>query len=70
MSRYVSIEVDLGDFDDEDIKDEYELRGLGEGGMHSGDIEEMYYAFKLGKTERAIELARQIAQNATGKILP
>lgn len=70
MSRYVSVEVDLADFEDEDIEDEYELRGLGKGGVCIDDIQEMYYAFKLGKTERAIELARQIAQNATGRILP
>ncbi len=64
------VEVDLSDFDDDDIADEYETRGLGGESAVSDEIVEMFYAFKLGKTERAIELARHIAQEATGRILP
>jgi hypothetical protein len=73
MTRHwitTDVEVDLGDFDDDDIAEEYETRGLGGESSVRDLIEEMFYAFKLGKQDRAVELAREIAQNATGKILP
>lgn len=63
------VEVSLDDFDDDDIAEAYELRCLGDVRDHRDLIEEMFYAFKLGKTGRAMELARQIAQEATGRIL-
>jgi hypothetical protein len=63
------VEVDLSDFDDDDIAEEYESRGLGGEGAVRDTIQEMFYAFKLGKEDRAIELARQIAQDAMGRIL-
>ena len=72
MRRWISVEaeVDLSEFDDDDIAEEYESRGIGGTGAVADEIQEMFYAFKLGKAERAMELARLIAQNATGKILP
>jgi len=66
--RTISVEVDLGDFDDDDIEQEAEERGL-LNCENDDEIFEMFYAFKLGKTDRAIELAKKIAQDHTGKIL-
>lgn len=71
-SVYVYVDVDLDEFDDDEIIEEYEKRGLG---FASGDeirenILEMYYAFYLGKPERAIELAKKVAQDVTGRTLP
>ena len=77
-SRTITIDVYLDDFDDEDIRDEYESRGLEDFTPSfsdtssvnvTSDIEEMFYAFRLGREERAIELARKIAQDVTGRIL-
>lgn len=64
----VDVEVDLSEFDDEDIREEAQSRGFLEGDPE-GDILEMFYAFKLGKTEHAMELAKKIAMDHTGKIL-
>ena len=67
---YVSVEVDLDDFDDDTIYEEAKERGLFDEQTCDETIQEMFYAFKLGKTDRAMELAREVAQNATGMILP
>lgn len=64
----VDVDVDLDEFSDEDIKAEAKERGLLDYDA-CDDIVEMFYAFKLGKDARAIELAKNIAQDATGKIL-
>lgn len=64
----VDVDVDLDEFSDEDIRAEAKDRGLLDYDACE-DIIEMFYAFKLGKEQRAIELARKIAQDATGKIL-
>jgi hypothetical protein len=65
----VDIEVELDEFSDEDIKKEAKARGLLDEEDTEGGIVEMFYAFKLGKEDRAIELARKIAQDYTGMIL-
>lgn len=67
-TKYVTVSVDLDDFDDEDIKQEAKDRGL-LNGEDDDEITEMFYAFKLGKDSRAIELAKKIAMDHTGKIL-
>lgn len=64
----VDVEVDLADFNDDDLLEEIKERGLTEFNTDS-DIVEMFYAFKLGKDDRAIELAKKIAMDHTGKIL-
>lgn len=70
--RTVTVETDVDiyadDIDDELLLELAQERGL-IGGEDKNDITEMFYAFKLGKTDRAIELARQIAQDHTGRIL-
>jgi hypothetical protein len=69
VNAWVDIDVDLEEIDTDDLIDELKSRNIG---LPEGDVEdvtEMYYAFKLGKTERAMELAKKIAQNHTGRIL-
>lgn len=74
MSRsrtaWVDVEIDLGEFSDEDILEEAKERRLG--GFEQEDpseITEMFYAFKLGRDDLAMELARKIAQDHTGRLL-
>lgn len=72
MSRtaYVSVEVDFSDFDTDDLKEELELRGVEVGESDMKDqLDEMFYAFKLNRLERALEIARQIAEAHKGAIL-
>ena len=66
----VWVDVELDEFDSEDLRDELERRGKSfDHDDTKTEIEEMYYAFKLGKTDRALELARKICQDVTGKFL-
>jgi len=66
---WVDIDIDLSEIDDDDLIEELKSRNIG---LPEGDVEdvtEMFYAFKLGKNERAMEIAKKIAQNHTGRIL-
>lgn len=62
----VDNEPDIDQFDDGAIESEYRARGLGGG---AEELSEMYEAFYLGKTDRAIELAKKVCQDATGRFL-
>ena len=66
---YVSADINLGDIDIDDLREELRSRGNGVDEGSIEDVTEMFYAFKLGKTDRAIELAKKIAQDHTGRIL-
>lgn len=63
----VDVDVDLEDFDTDDLLEELEARNVGVSNVE--DVTEMFYAFKLSRLERAIELAKKIAQDHTGGIL-
>lgn len=68
VSVTVDVDVELSDIDTEDLVEGLESRGH----AASDDAEvitEMFYAFKLGKIDRAMEIAKAIAQNHTGMIL-
>jgi len=75
MSRYVTVNtwidvsVDMEDIETDDLIEELQTRNVGvpEGSIE--DVTEMFYAFKLGNEKRAIELAKKIAQDHTGRIL-
>lgn len=72
VSAYV--EVDLADFDEDDLVDELESRGYRviKNTAEEADtnlIDAMLYAFKLGNEERAMRLAKELVQDATGRIL-
>lgn len=74
MTRTAFIEVRLSEFSDDDIIAECSERiaggasGLSDNQV-SDDVTEMYYAFKLGRDARAIEIAKKLAQDHTGLIL-
>ena len=64
----VEVDVDMSDFSDKEITEEYNKRfGISE--ELNGQITEMFYAFQFGKQERAIAIAKKIAQDVTGRIL-
>lgn len=76
MSRFITsatveVEVDIrsDDLDDDTLREICEDRGLLPTIDIEDDIAEMYYAFRLGRDDRAIELAKKIAQDRTGRIL-
>jgi len=69
ISMTVDVDVDLEDIDTEDLIDELKSRNVATPEGNVEDVTEMFYAFKLGKTERAMELAKKIAQDHTGRIL-
>lgn len=76
----VDVDVDLDDFDTDDLVDELEdrmerhphprcsnaLNRYYEGGP---TCEELYLAFSMGKTDEALELARKMAEAGTGRML-
>lgn len=65
----VSVDIDLGDIDTDDMLEELRQRNIGVPEGSTEDVTEMFYAFKLGQTDRAMELAKKIAQDHTGRIL-
>jgi hypothetical protein len=75
MSRYVTvntwidISVDMEDIETDDLIEELQSRNVGVPDGNIDDVVEMFYAFKLGNEKRAIELAKKIAQDHTGRIL-
>jgi len=71
VSTYVDVDVDLEDFDDRDLLDELERRGLG--ADTSGEttntelIKEIYYKRRLGKDfSRELD---ELIYSVTGRIL-
>ena len=69
VNTWVDVDVDLEDIDTDDLIEELQARNVGvpEGSIE--DVLEMFYAFKLNRTDRAMELAKKIAQDHTGRIL-
>lgn len=73
VSTSVEVEVDLSEIDDDDLLQELDSRNLdGSGALISSkdDIQAMYYAFYFGKTAEAMAIARKVAQDVTGKVIP
>jgi hypothetical protein len=68
VSTYIDIDVDLSEVDTDDLVDELKERNIVPNG-DADDITEMFYAFKLNRFDRAIELAKKIACDYTGRIL-
>lgn len=66
---YVNVDIDLEDIDTDVLMDELRERkcGVPEGSID--DVVEMFYAFKLGRNDRAMELAKKIASDHMGMIL-
>jgi len=49
VTTEVEVEVDLGDFDDDDIREEYEARGLSDKPEFKETLTEIYQLRRLGK---------------------
>jgi hypothetical protein len=69
VNTYVDIDVDLEEIDTDDLLEELRHRNVGAPEGDIEDVVEMFYAFKLGRDDRAIELAKKIAQDHVGGIL-
>jgi hypothetical protein len=69
VSAYVDVDVDLEEIDTDDLIEELQRRNVGVPDGNVEDVTEMFYAFKLGRTDRAMELAKKIAQDHVGGIL-
>lgn len=69
VNAWIDIDVDLEEIDTEDLIEELQSRNVGVPESNVEDVLEMFYAFKLGRNERAMELAKKIAQDHTGRIL-
>lgn len=69
VHTYIDINVDLDEIETDDLVKELESRNVGLPDGSTDDVVEMFYAFKLGRNDRAIELAKKIAQDHTGRIL-
>lgn len=68
-SRGHEVDIDpvLDEFSDSAIEIEFRARGLY--AADDGDLRELWEAFYTGRTDRAIELAKKIAQDSTGRFL-
>lgn len=69
VNAWIDIDVDLEDIDTDDLVEELKSRNVAVPDGNPDDVTEMFYAFKLGRNDRAMELARKIAQDHTGGIL-
>ena len=69
VNTWVDVDVDLEDIETDDLVEELEFRNVGIPEGNIEDVLEMFYAFKLGRNDRAMELAKKIAQDHTGRIL-
>ncbi len=69
VNTWVDVDVDLENIDTDDLVDELNHRNVGvpEGSIE--DVTEMFYAFRLNRLDRAMELAKKIACDHTGMIL-
>ena len=69
VNTHIDIDIDFDDIDTEDLLEELEHRSIALPEGSKEDVLEMFYAFKLGNTDRAMQLAKKIACDHTGRIL-
>ncbi len=69
VNTWVEIDVDLENVETDDLVEELQSRNVAIPDGNLEDVTEMFYAFKLGNTARAMELAKKIACDHTGRIL-
>ena len=66
----VDVDVDLGDMDDEDIIEEYESRGLGDGGFETKEkLTKIWLADREGRKDEAYALMREYVLDKLGKVV-
>jgi len=78
VSKYVDVEIDveLSDFDTEDLIEELEVRGInvpdedviGQKSPTNLQIEELYIAYTLKQTDKVDELLRELFYDTLGRI--
>ena len=69
---YVSVDVDLGEFDDDDIQKEYRSRGLGSERTDEEDNElltKAWIADREGRKEEAYSLLREYMLDKLNKVV-
>ena len=72
MSHHVCIDVELGDFDTEELVNELKGRERElpyEYGLSPTDWEAMFYAIRSNDSARVMELARDFVRLVTGRIV-
>ena len=69
VSVHTNVEIVLDDIETDDLLHELKLRNFNIPDGSGDDITEMFDAFRLNKTDRAIQLAKKIACDYTGRIL-
>ena len=68
----VDVDVDLSDFDDEDIRDEYESRNLGDSVSSTDELEtltKIWLHDREGRKDEAYALMREYVLNKLGKVI-
>jgi len=71
---WITVEVDLDEFDDDEIQAEHEARGLIASSVAAEDkvqslALELYYSFVFNREDKSIDLAKRLAEEITGRIL-
>lgn len=67
----VEVEVSMTDFDDEDIRDEFESRGLQADFLDGDDdfVQRAKMLLQQGRKDEALELLRQKLEEVTGTVI-
>lgn len=66
----VYVDVELDEFDTDELIEELESRNKSFGGIANMErIKEIFYALKFGQDAKALELTKVLVQDATGMVL-
>lgn len=66
---YVTVDIDLDDFDDDEIRDEYKARGLGDGLSLDDEMEtltRLRHMMLTGRKDEAYNLMYEYVRNKLG----
>lgn len=67
---YVTVYVDMDDFDDEDIRDEYESRNLGDDPIEDKELlTKAWLADREGRKDEAYALMREYVLDKLNKVV-
>lgn len=66
---WVSVDVDLGEFDDEDIKEEYEARKLGDEKDPDEQCQRAYLLHHQGRKDEAYAILWELCLDRVNKII-
>ena len=68
--KMIDVDIELDDFSDDEILAEAVSRNLEVAPSIGDDVQAMWQAFYIGNDAEAMRLARQIAETATGRMVP